>query len=314
MKEIIFPKIEKINGPPVIQKNGITCPEAGEMSLFVHKGRLKYLVNGLKSEDNNSGSVWTGDYITRQEYARFGGEGSFYQAYCENDIVYVFSTKDNHVIRYVSRDLEHWTDGEIVLTFPEEFKLYNTAVCKGDEGYVMAVECSGLWDEAGNILPNEHVGVPFTVFFAKSGDFENWEIQPYEKSGVTSRYNGGPALEYSEGYYYLTTVEELPACRYTNYIYRSKDLETWEVGFYNPLLMPSREDLTPKPGVELSQELLEVNFKHLNTNNSDVDYCEFEGKTYMLYCSGNQGNTWGGMYCEAVYDGTLAEFFKANFS
>ena len=30
--------------------------------------------------------------------------------------------------------------------------------------------------------------------------------------------------------------------QYTNYISRSKDLETWEMGKYNPILMPSNED------------------------------------------------------------------------
>ena len=57
----------------------------------------------------------------------------------------------------------------------------------------------------------------------------------------------------------------------------------------------------------------EMNFTHLNTNNSDVDLCEYNGKTVIVYCSGNQGVTWGGMYCEAVYDGPLDEFLRANF-
>ena len=51
----------------------------------------------------------------------------------------------------------------------------------------------------------------------------------------------------------------------------------------------------------------------MDINNSDVDLCEYEGKTVIVYCSGNQGVTWGGMYCEAVYDGPLDEFLRANF-
>ena len=66
--------------------------------------------------------------------------------------------------------------------------------------------------------------------------------------------------------------------------------------------------------MKLSEETLQMNFRHLNTNNSDVDLCEFGTKTYIVYCSGNQGNTWGGQNCEAVYDGSLADFLKANFS
>ena len=69
----------------------------------------------------------------------------------------------------------------------------------------------------------------------------------------------------------MICLEELPVLRYAPYIYRTKDFETWEIGFYNPILMPSREDLTPKPGVIVPPERLEVNFKNLNTNNSDID-------------------------------------------
>ena len=46
----------------------------------------------------------------------------------------------------------------------------------------------------------------------------------------------------SRGYYYLIAVTELPCQRYTNHIYRTKDFDTWEVGFYNPILMPGEED------------------------------------------------------------------------
>jgi len=314
VKEIIFPKINEIKGPPAIQKNGMIYPRASEMSIFVHKGRLKYLVNGPKGDRNRIGSAWTGDYLTREEYPSFGGKGAFYSAYCENDTVYAFATLDNKVIKYVSEDLYHWSDGEVIVTFPENFKLYNTAVCKGDDGYVIAVECGYEIDAEGNTMPNEYIGVHFTEFFAKSKDLSKWELLPFEKSYNRHRYIACPAMEYCEGYYYMICLEELPALRYAPYIYRTKDFETWEVGFYNPLLMPSREDLSPKPGVIIPQERLDKNFQNLNTNNSDVDLCEFEGKTYIFYCSGNQGNTWGGTYCEAVFDGTLAEFLKANFS
>ena len=66
--------------------------------------------------------------------------------------------------------------------------------------------------------------------------------------------------------------------------------------------------------VVLPDDVLAQNFKNLNTNNSDIDICEYEGKTYIIYASGNQGNTWGGLACEAVYDGSLNEFLEANFT
>lgn len=313
MKEIIFPEKKEIKGPPSIKKNGIIYPCGSEMSVFVHNGRLKYLVNHWQDFANNIGTATVGDYETRKECKPFGGESGFYSMYYENGTTYAFGTNKNNVWLYTSKDLENWTEGKIVLTFPENFKLFNTAVCKGSDGYVIAVECGYANDENGKNMPNEYIGSGFTEFFAKSEDLENWELFPFENAYTPQRYNACPAMEFCDGYYYMICLEELPSLRYAPYIYRTKDFETWEIGFYNPLFVPSLEDLSPKKGVEIPQEMLDECFCHLNTNNSDIDLCEFEGKTYIFYCNGNQGNTWGGLYCEAIYDGPLAEFLKRNF-
>ena len=57
----------------------------------------------------------------------------------------------------------------------------------------------------------------------------------------------------------------------------------------------------------------EGNAKGIIVNNSDVDLCEYEGKTYINYLGGDQGNSWCGLLCEAIYDGPLDEYLKANF-
>ena len=46
-------------------------------------------------------------------------------------------------------------------------------------------------------------------------------------------------------------------------------------------------------------------------NNSDVDLCEFRGKTIITYSWGNQQGT--EFLAEAVNDGTLASFLKGFF-
>jgi hypothetical protein len=45
--------------------------------------------------------------------------------------------------------------------------------------------------------------------------------------------------------------------------------------------------------------------------NSDIDFCEWQGKTYINYTLGNQL----GFYCmcEAEYDGTVGEFLEGYF-
>ncbi len=305
----------KISGKyPKIQKQGIISSNGGEMSVFVFKGRLMRLENfwgGFNGTPGPCAAVC--DYVTGEFFSPVGGDGSrFYQSYCVNDRVYVFATAENCVYRYESGDLVNW-EKKLVLEMPENFMLYNTAVCRGDGKYMMAIECGYRDGADGNRLENEHIGTPFTEFFAESADLKNWNLLPPEKSYSKERYIACPALEYHDGYYYMICLEAFPAWRFAPYIYRTQDFETWEIGFYNPVLVPSEEDLHPKAGVVLTQKELEKNFSHLNTNNSDVDICEFEGKTYILYCSGNQGVTWGGMYCEALFDGPMDKFLTSFF-
>ena len=96
--------------------------------------------------------------------------------------------------------------------------------------------------------PAEYVGPnAFTLFFAVSSDLIHWTFLSYDKGFSKERYIGGPYLRYSQGWYYLLSVTELPCARFTNYIYRTKDFDTWEVDLYNPILMPSNEDRMISP-------------------------------------------------------------------
>lgn len=315
MKEINIPTPSaELRGYPKITKSGIITAHGSEMSLFIYHGKLMYL---------DASNLCAVDYFTGEKHASIpDGLGTYFaQAFCENDVVSVFATKDNHVYRFVTEDLEHWTDGEIVVTFPDIFELFNTAVCKGEDGYIMAIECAAANDdpfpgrETERVnKPNPWIGEKFTEFFASSKDLKNWELLPLEKSYTQARYNACPALKYCEGYYYMFCLEAMPCYRFAPYIYRTKDFETWELGYYNPLFVPSQEDYEPKAGVSISEAVIAENRRHVNTNNSDLDLCEYEGKTYIVYCSGNQGVTTGGLNCEAVYDGPINEFLKANFS
>ena len=85
--------------------------------------------------------------------------------------------------------------------------------------------------------------------------------------------------------------------QYTNYISRSKDLETWEMGKYNPILMPSNEDKNISPNMRnVTEKDLERIRTGYNINNSDIDMCDWQGKTYITYACGNQqGNSWNAM-------------------
>ena len=126
------------------------------------------------------------------------------------------------------------------------------------------------------------------------------------------RYMGGPWLRYSGGWYYLISVTELPCLRYTNYIYRTRDFRGWEVGLYNPILMPGEDDRKISPrSYDLSEALLAEISHGFISSNSDFDMCEYRGKTVITY---NAGNQLGFYYlAEAEYDGTPDDFLAAYF-
>ena len=138
-------------------------------------------------------------------------------------------------------------------------------------------------------------------------------LDPETYAFSKERYMGGPWMKYSEGWYYVISVTELPCKRYTNYIYRTKDFLDWEVGLYNPLLSPSEEDRILSPNVcdDLTEQMRQQIQTGFLASSSDMDLCDWNGKTYINYLLGNQL----GFYymAEAEYDGTVAEFLKANF-
>lgn len=297
------------NGFPKIKKLGAISPN-GEMTPFVWKGKLMrmelcdptHALNVEKSLGACIRDVESGKIIA------YTGKGAyFHSAYVEADTVYVLGVdiRDRGTIRvYESRDLVNWTD-RVLLSNPG-WVYYNTGLTKGPDGYVLLMEASH---------PKEHVGnFPFTHFFATSPDLQEWTFMDYELGYSKERYMGGPWLKYSEGYYYMFACAELPCERYTNYLYRTKDFTQWEVGYYNPILMPDEDDrlISPNAHDDLTPELREQIKTGFLSSNSDPDLCDWNGKMYLNYLVGNQH----GFYymAEAEYDGTVAEFLKANFA
>ena len=315
MREINLSQRDRMKGFPKLHKTGAISAYCGECTPFVFGGRLMLLEN-LWGEGAPEAVIR--DYFSCEYLPRFGGDGPrFYSAYSENGTVYVFATLENVVYRYTSKDLTTWKK-QAVLAFPENFELFNTSVCKGPEGYVMAVECAwkgqskGVDEKDGG---NPYIGAYYTEFFARSADLTTWELLPFDTAYTPERYCACPALRYSEGYYYMICLESLPLHRWAPYIYRTKDFETWEIGLYNPILMPSEEDRRVKEGVPVPAALAAENAVHVDVNNSDVDLCEFGGKTYVVYCAGHQALAKGmsGLTCEAVFDGPMNSFLQAYF-
>ncbi len=199
------------------------------------------------------------------------------------------------IILYESKDLIKWSSRTLISRNGWQF--FNSALTKGENGYVLLLEFG----------PH-----PFSYIFATSPDLINRKFMSDECIFGKDRYVGGPWMKYSNSWYYVIAVEQLPAMRYTNYIYRTKDFRTWYSGYYNPLFMPSEDDRIISPNaIDLSDELKEKIRTGFISSNSDVDMCDWNGKTLFTYNAGNQLGFY--FLAEAEYDGCVADFLESNF-
>ncbi|HQM95783.1 MAG TPA: hypothetical protein PK705_02140 [Clostridia bacterium] len=245
------------------------------------------------------------DMETGESTPEFGVNHIFGCPYVENGIVYVYGVKgscNGSVIdMFWSEDLINWRT-KTVFDLPG-WAFFNTSVCKGHDGYIMAVEIN---------KPAEYTGKAFTILFAKSKDLFNWEfLSPMEHSYSRDRYTACPTIRFFNGQYYMIYLEAMPLHRYMPYIVRSKDIEHFELGMLNPFMTPDNTDkLVITPDCFTKYELEYIN-SAVNCNNSDVDLCEYKGKTVILYSWGNQlGKEFLAL---AEYDGTLQEFLESFF-
>ncbi len=223
------------------------------------------------------------DAETQQELTRFAEGYSLACAYVHENTMYAFAARFenndwNDVTMFKSADLKTW-DKKVVITQEKEH-LFNSSVCRGPDGFVMAYET------------NDSKYPAFTVKFATSKDIENWTKLPDAIFG-TNRYTACPCIRYSNGYYYMMYLEHrVPLWRFETYIARSRDLKKWWLSSANPVLAPDSLD----EGI----------------NASDPDIIEFGGKTHVYYAVGDQ-LTWMNIK-RASYAGPMGEFFEKWFA
>ncbi len=295
---------------PKLVKRGAVSPN-GEVSPFVHKGRLMRMELEDPSRYMNAQDpricaiirdVETGKIVSRT------GEGCYFlSAFAEGDKVYVTGVKraekslvSDTILLFETDDLVTWKS-RMLLQNPG-FRFFNTTMTKGPHGYVLALESDD----------KRYAKRSFTMFFATSKDLKEWTFMDYRYAYPQDRYCGGPFICYCNGWYYLSLVTEMPCERYCTYLHRSKDLMTWEVGRHNPFLMWSEEDRTIAPD---ARDFTPAFAAKIPTgficNASDVEMCEFKGRTYIPYLTGDQ-HGWYYM-CEAWYDGPMSELLENFF-
>jgi hypothetical protein len=223
------------------------------------------------------------DLVTGQEVSRFGEGHSFASAVVDGQAVHVFGSRGDQdwfheIDRFSSTDLKTWTKSPAITPEPGE-NLFNVSVCRDDQGWLMAYE--------------SNQPVQFCFRFARSKDLNEWEKVPgLTFAGAGDEYSACPVIRYFAPYYYVIYLHAATPDHpgWTSYLARSKDLADWELSPLNPILAASEGE---------------------GANNSDVDLFEREGKTYLVYATGDQA-TWSAARM-AQFDGPMQSFFESFF-
>ncbi|MFP4499676.1 MAG: hypothetical protein ACLFTT_01630 [Candidatus Hydrogenedentota bacterium] len=223
-------------------------------------------------------------------------------AYAEDGVMYVYGVPiwgADRIDVFTSTDLEQWAR-QTALHLPG-WGIYNNSVCKTPGGYTMAFEVG----EPGDI-----VGKRFTMFFAHSNNRLDWVLGALDKVFTKEKYSACPALRYYDGWYYMVYLERLEQWYFAPYVVRSRDLVTWQESPLNPIFEPGPADKRIA-----NPDLTDEERAHIagakNINNSDVDFCTYEGTTYISYSWGSQRGT--EFLAQATYDGSEQQLLEAMF-
>lgn len=218
------------------------------------------------------------DLATGQQLCRFGDGFSLGCALVKGTQINAYATQGD-IYRFISTDGKTWTKTLAVARSGDEH-LFNSSVCQDNQGYLMAYETDKP--------------VSFGFKFARSKDLASWEkMDGLIFAGVGGKeYSACPVIRYFEPYYYVIYLHTaIPGhTGFVSFLARSKDLATWELTPFNPIL-----EAGPGEGI----------------NNSDVDLIEIDGTTYVYYATGDQ-QTWLDLK-RAVYPGPMKEFFAGHF-
>lgn len=198
--------------------------------------------------------------------------------------------KIRRIVMTSSADLVNWTKPCVVIEAEGDENLFNTAICRGKDRFVMLYETDNRkW-------------VPFTFVYCESDDLINWRRIPdaiYDKD----KYVGGPALYHEGGMYYTLYLQALKGDRFETRITRSTDLIHWEdAPEERPFLT---YDIDHRPDPEMHPDVYEVNV-------SDAELCYWKGKTIIYFYGGNQLGV--GDLQTAEYHGTPRELFELFFT
>jgi lysophospholipase L1-like esterase len=289
------------NRRPLIRKLGSLDLDLVETTPIVLSNRLwrfEWVREGYWDNKRKTNYFRFRDPKTGEVTEPFADGHEFGSAFVNDGQVYVTGTSNRGEINvFASRDLKTWEKWNAIPA--GKYGIFNTSLCKAGNEFVLMFEID---------KPAAEAGVPFTARFAKSKDLRTWTMTPPECNYSKDRYTAPHALRWLDGWFYNFYLEAHNG--YEMRVVRSRDLIHWEPSKLNPVLKNSAEDkriANPKmPDAHRTRIANAVNL-----NNSDIDFCEFEGQLRITYSWGNQQGI--EHLAEAIYDGTEAEFLRSWF-
>lgn len=301
---------------PQIRRIGTIKTDVVESSPFVlndHLYRMEYFRENKHNPRNDSDITYMKvfDVLTNENIATLAPNHHLGSAFSDGEAAYISATFQsgnpeyqwggNRVDIYRSLDAKNWEEWGGI-TFEEGYCCFNTSMCKKDDTYILAVEVSYFVDG----------GKRWGVRFAKSPDMKNWELLPREYC-FEAPATGAQAI-YSvpdDPYYYMFEMISNYGPVYTTNLVRSKDLKNWEQSPVNPILIHD-DKLDKQIANPFLTEKEQERIKNAkDNNNSDLELCEFRGRTIIYYSWGNQKGE--EFLAEASYEGPLKEFLQGSF-
>lgn len=193
------------------------------------------------------------------------------------------------VVLTTSDDFVTWSQPEVVISAENGEHIFNTAVCRGRDGFVLLYET------------NKPTWPAFTFKYCSSVDLREWTRIP---DAIYSRrkYVGGPAIYYEGEKYYTLYLHDLGG-RWETRVARSLDLIHWEEA-------PEDRPFLTYDSTRLTDPVNHPGIHEINA--SDAELCMWQGKTVIYFNGGDQTGLID--LQEASYDATLRELLESFFS
>ena len=291
------------DGRPLIVKLGTIDVDLVETTPIVFNEKLyryEYVRSGYWNNETGDSYSRFINHETGKSTTPFAKGFHLGSAFVHDGIVYVTAVNiwdGEEVYIFASNDMVNW-ESWLAFKLPG-YGIFNTSLTLAKGKFVLMFEIG---------KPEEISGERFTANFATSIDMKKWELLSPDHNYAKDRYTAPHCLRYLNGYYYDFYLEAHDG--YEMRVVRSKDLIDWEPSSLNPVLKASDDDKNIV-NANLSDKLKQRIKSAKNINNSDIDFCEHNGKLIINYSWGNQRGE--EFLAEAVYNGTEEQFLEGWF-